>query len=399
MPHANTVSEQRRSIEEAREEGYRQWEASIERDEITDAAERVRATHEITQEFFLSPDGLVNDLGQQVRPLIANGLEYARTLAASNPDWQVEVERRQIELEEYDAIEALAQEGEGSGAIFSFWLIPDSVRHGKSSLPGYNRERLKMYRRLAVPTENGVLIRHGSLDGSNYQATQAMFDWLGEELPLGLNSEEIARRRVRTRVPVDSITDTDNMLRGIYDGSLSEQFGGQWYGGRPPLATTDLVDFIGRQKDLLAEHMAIVKRIMAQTRDYNERNRLLENHRYNFAAALDARLHGTGGADLQSSGDAARAQNISYDGDCPVDLSLKEALERLGFKTYEKPTCPFCLQKVDVDPCASHIICPECHAEVENGKVKYEGNARAKKVGSLLLSWLELLKPKSERKP
>lgn len=352
---------------------YHEWLESLKRDEITDAAERVRAPQMTTMEFTLTPAGLVNDLGQALRPIIEDGIAQAERMALVNPDWWVELERRKLELEEYEIMESLAAEEPGSGVLVSRWMIPDSVRAGNSSLPGYNRERQKMFNRYAAPTENGLVIGYQSLDGSNYAAVQAMDRELGYELPDNLSSEQVAAQR--RFIPDTSLEWLTGNQREAYDASLTKQLGGEWYAGRPPIDVKEVVAYVSNQTDLIEKHMAIVHKVFSLTRDKDERMRLLEPHRYNLAAAIDMRLHDPTAevSDLQAAGDTARSAGMDYSGDCPVGTSITEQAGRLGFGS-EKVwgNCPHCRAYVQYDPCD-----PECDNCGGNSK-----GAPARKLGA-----------------
>jgi hypothetical protein len=360
-------------------EAYQDWERESRlRDELTDAAERIHAPLSNTGEFFLEGDELVNDLGQNLRQVIVDGIENARLMARINPDWHTELERNVIDLEEYDEIAALAKRGEG--AIVSYWLIPDAVRYADSSLPGYNRARNKMFTRIAMATKTGVLIRYRSLDGSDEDGVAAMDERLGFTYHHGRGSEQVARDRRHlpaysgTKEELDLL---DQQLCRAYDEALARKHGGEWRYGRPAIDEVDALNFIRGQKDLIAEHMPIVNRIFALTNDPYERNRLMEPHRFNFAAALDDRLHGRTVATLAESGEAARQEGREYDGDCPPadgPTKASDQLEKLGFARKERVRgpCPICRTVVEYDPCD-----PECSACGATGKNPH----RVKKLG------------------
>jgi hypothetical protein len=368
---------------EAEYEAYHEWLESLRRDEVTDAAERVRAPQQTTMEFILTPDGLVNDLGQSLRPIIEDGIIHAERMALTNPDWRVELERRRIELEEYDIMETLAAEGPGAGALVSRWMIPDSVRNGNSSLPGYNRERLKMFNRYAIPTESGLIIAYQSLDGSNYEGVRAMDEALGFELPEDAGSEDIARNR--RFVPIVSSLEwlMDNQ-RAAYDDSLAEQLGGEWYAGRPPIDVREVTEYVNTQTDLVDAHMDIVHKIFALTKDRDERMRMLEPHRYNLAAAIDTRLHNPDAevTSLQEAGDAARSAGMDFDGDCPTGTTALEQAGQLGFAAKKWGSCPHCRAYVEFDPCD-----PECY---ECGATKHHGPTR--KIGARAVAQVQKAK-------
>lgn len=337
MHTAAFTREQRERVSRQREanfEAYHSWEyVRSLYNEITDIAERVRAPISPMQEFALTDDGLVSTRGDIMRPVIETGLAEAQRMALHNPDWRVEVTRRTIDLEEYDELEALARQGEGAGALVSYWLIPDAVREGDSTIPGYNRERLKMFTRVAVPTKEGIAIKYHSYDGSYVPGVQAMDEALGFVFDPDRGSEQIASERRRITVPVESLDELDELLRQAYDGTMSRDFGGEWFGGRPPLEVKDVIGFIADQTTLLNEHMSELSKIFALTRDTHERNRFMEPHRYNLAAAIDDLLHGKEVTSASEAGEGARSEGRNLDGDCPTgDSTTADQLDQLGFK-------------------------------------------------------------------
>lgn len=345
-------------------ESYRRWEQERRwRDELTDAAERIHAPLVRTQEFFLVGGELVNDLGQSLKDIIDTGVEDARWRAEADRDWQVELERRVIDAQEYAEIVALAKRREG--ALVSFWLIPDAVKDGRSALPGYNRERLKMFTRISVATESGVKIRYHSFDRSDRDGVAAMDAVLGgHQFDYSRSSEQIARDRRHLPGSGWDIDDIDDLLREAYDSTLARKFGGEWQSGRPKMDQAEAYSFASKQHDLIADHMSIINQIFALTDDPYERNRMAEPHRFNFAAAIDDRMRGKVVGSLSEAGEGARAENRNYDGDCPPAGSLAAAqLRSIGFRTgFEtlgkvRGRCPTCKTQVEYDPCD-----PECSA-------------------------------------
>ncbi|MGH7196843.1 MAG: hypothetical protein ACREGJ_03730 [Candidatus Saccharimonadales bacterium] len=382
MHRTPTIQEQRRLVAERKRtdfEAYREWEYKRRLyDEITDVAERVRAPIEPEQEFALTAKGLVSERGELLRPVIEGGLREAQRMAVHNPDWQVEVERDSIDLEEYDEYEILAKAGPGSGAIVSYWLIPDAVRQGRSLLPGYNRERLKMFTRIAVPTEKGLAIKYHSYDGSYLPGVQAMDEALGFTFDPTLSSEERARQRRHIDAPVESIDELDEILRQAYDGAMTRDFGGEWHGGRRPIGVKDIMGFITAQHTLLDEHMAHVSKIFALVTDPHERNRLMEPHRYDLAAAIDDLIHGKTVASAADAGVSARAEGRNLDGDCPTGQAptTAEQLSKVGFKSLEESLkcvkCPLKGCGKTVDAKVTHeggIYCPACKREARDGEI------------------------------
>ncbi|HET9412013.1 MAG TPA: hypothetical protein VFO38_04140 [Candidatus Saccharimonadales bacterium] len=377
----DTAVMQRKAIERRRQaefEAYQHWEYQRRQyDEITDVAERVRAPLAVTQEFDLTPNGLVSARGEPLLPIIEDGIADAKRMAAMQPDWQVEYERRLIDRDEYYALETLATHQEGQGAMVSYWLIPDAVRSG-SNLPGYNRDRLKMFTRVAVPTQRGIAIKYHSYDLSYKPGLVAMDQALGSTFDTSRSSEQVARERRYLPWVGATVDGIDEMLRHAYDSALARDKGGEWSGGRPPLATQDVIGFISEQKDLLGNHMAELTKIFSLTLDPYERNRLMEPHRYNLAAAIDDLLHGKKVTTAVEAGDNARSEGRNLDRDCPTgtddEASAAEQLGSLGFKGKNRyrilamGECRTCLYEkaVVVNECNMCLDCENVHSNEGN---------------------------------
>lgn len=308
------------------------------RDEITDQAERLAAPMTNPFRYHLVDGELVTDLGEPFRPVLVHALEVARQQAALNPDWQFEVRRSEIELA----------------------LLDETI--------AYARE-----------IDSGVRITSLSLDGSDYEALRAIAAALGHELPVeypgseyllerplwipegkvelspipdavrvdGINIGGYNRKRlkmlVRITMPIDTPEAAHSALidriRDTYDDVLTARTGRKHFAGRDRISTRDALTFIEQQTDLIDAHMAIVSRVHALTSDPGERNRLLEGPRYNFSAALDDRMLGREVTSLQDSGDAARAEGRTFEGDCPTSPTAQTATsqaERLGYLRPER---------------------------------------------------------------
>jgi hypothetical protein len=403
-------AKQRAAVAERREaefEAYERWEYQRRLyDEITDVAERVRAPISPTQEFTLTSEGLMSARGELLRPIVEGGLAEAQRMALTNPDWAVEVTRREIELSEYDDYEVLARQG--YGAQVSYWLIPDAVRNGDSSLPGYNRERLKMFTRVAMATGRGVIVKYHSYDGSYLPGVQAMDEALGRsDFDPTRSSEEIAAQRRHLPVPTTTIEELDEILRRAYDGAMSRVTHCELDSGRPPLAVKDVMGFIAAQDKLLGEHMSELANIFALTRNTYERNELMKSHRFNLAAAIDDLLHGKQVTSAVEAGDGARSEGRNLDGDCATgdETTATQQLDSLGFKIKkETPSiwgagdCVACLEfkLVAINKCNMCQDCEDVHNQsgdvglervMEDAKKRRQkALARSKKIAILAMT-------------
>jgi len=384
-----TLTEQRAAVDNTRYERWAGFERNEQerrrRDEITDQAERLAAPMENTFEYKLTPNGLRSDLGEYLLPILEEGYKVAAHQAGHDSRWIFEWERRGIEVEELrDATTFARAEGVG------------------------------------------VRITSLTLDKSNYLGMQAIAIGLGHQLPQERpSSEDILRNRLWTGVPpgmvvLSPIPDAVRLhgidigaydksrekmhvrivtplslpkgehkaligrIRTSYDQSLAQQLGGEWFAGRRPMTLKDAKGFIEHpdQADLLAAHMEIVNEVYATTSDKQERLDRLAVPRYNFAAALDDRMHGKKVASLSDAGDAARAEGKSFDGDCPTtSTTTTQQMERLGYRAEARleilkcVNCPYCKKVVDAKKVNTFeeksIQCLSCDKKVDlrTGKV------------------------------
>ncbi len=374
------------------------------RDEVTDQAERLAAPMESTFEYELTPDGLRSDLGEYILPIVEEGLRVAAHQAQHDPKWVFERDLRAIDVDEQRELAAMA-----------------------------------------VAERCGIRITSLSLDQSNYIAMRAIAVTLGHQLPTERpRSEDILRNRMWTDVPpamvaLSPIPDAvrvqgidigaydktrEKMLvriatpltlpkdehaslieriRTTYDQSLATQLGGEWFAGRRPMTVKDAKEFIEHpdQADLLAAHMTIVDEVFNATSDKDERIKRLAVPRYNFAAALDDRMNGKKVTSLSDSGNTARAEGKSFDGDCPTAETTTAQMEKLGYRVepsesiLECVNCPFCRRPRGVKakkkntPKERSIECQSCFAKVNlrtGERMDNKVTRTVKKLGKLAVS-------------
>lgn len=214
---------------------------------------------------------------------------------------------------------------------------------------------------------------HFSLDGSNSLAMAAAAMAIGHNLPLSGSEAILATPAVlRERHDLDA-SDIAETIRQAYDNSLSQQYGGKWYAGRRPMSLNNGLAYIEKQTDLIDQHMQILSGINERISHAQEKLNLQEMARYDFAAALDDRLHGKYIQSVSDAGDMARSESRRYDGDCPVDAGAinfdpaqasQAQLNMAGLMQGKVEgimacvRCPFCKKTVDAIKTARAIICP-----------------------------------------
>lgn len=349
---------------------------------LTDASERLALPMENTFFYRLGSHGLESDTGEQLRPVFESGLRAARQEAAHNPDWQFEAERREIELAQLGTIEAFAHE------------------HGGVSITSFSLDRSDQEGMRAIATRFGYTLPEGKLRSEDmlrrhFVSTEPrgliflspVPDAVEQGVNIGAYDKTRRKMLVRVVAPPEASAHAElvDIVRTTYDQLLQKREGGMWFAGRPAISEQTALEFIQSQPDLIDAHVRRVEKALRAGASRHE----LDALQYDFIAALDARMEGgqvaASAEGLGGAGNAARDAGKEFEGDCPTGSSVKGEMGLLGFsagKEGEKKlcTCPYCKQKVMIDPCAARIQCPECYAEVRNGQIISRGRG-ARKLG------------------
>ena len=407
-------------LAEARQQDFERWQADRwRRDEVTDQSERIASPMENTFEYKLEGGELYTDLNEPFRPVFKDGYNAALLQANIDGRWTFEAVRRGIEYNgELPEIEAYAR-----------------------------------------TLGEGVRISSVSLDGSDYEGMRAIAEALGHRLPVDYpGSEEILKNRmwspegmvvmspipdavrvhgvdigaydrkrqkmivrVVTAVgdPLDEHKALINRIRTVYDDVLTARTGEKHYAGRVQMSNEDAKSFIEKQGDLLDAHMSIIGKIFAATSDPAERNRQAAPHRYNFAAALDDRLHGKEVTSLSDSGDAARDEGKTFDGDCPTveGAAAGDQANRLGYRAekWSMGSCRNCERTTMIwkerdggcnvcrDCASAHTVMRQAGLDAERKKAMKErerqarAKAQARKMGKAAMkATIVARKPKQD---
>jgi hypothetical protein len=131
--------------------------------------------------------------------------------------------------------------------------------------------------------------------------------------------------------PIEEHEALINRIRTAYDDVLTAHTGEKHYAGRVQMSNEDAKTFIERDGSKLVDaHMDIINKIFAATKDPAERNRLAKPHRYNLAAALADLKDGKTVTSLSGSGDTARSEGKTFDGNCPTAETAESASDQTG---------------------------------------------------------------------
>ncbi len=371
---ASTVD--RVTIESRRERDYKAWhefeDARRLRNELTNASERLTLPmmNVITLNIDTENGELYSEHGEQIDQLLLRGIAEIEAILPYCTDYKFELERRVIERNNMQHLKLLAHHD----ILVEFSPIPDAVRDRETTISGYDRNRMKMLIRVSQRIGYRIETVHFALDGSNRLGIMAAAAAIDHTLPNGGSESILATPATLSDCHTVTASDIAKMLRDTYDASLSEQYGGQWHAGRRPISLQNGLDYIEQQTDLIDQHMTIMNGIAARIHSAKERMTLEEMARYDFAAALDDRLTGKHVRSVGESGDTARTENRSYDGDCPTGMDATTTaldttnaelmLQRAGLMQgrvegiLECVTCPFCKKVVNAIKTKKYIICP-----------------------------------------
>lgn len=346
-------------------------------DEVTEASEKLAAPMHNIFDYTLHEDGELYFQGQSVREVFDTGIAVAEELVRTQPQFSVELLRRYVERDEYEAMCLLAQGEDGAPDVLVVLSpIPDAVLAGVE-LNAYDIERRKTMARIFERTDEGVRATSVSLDRSDRQALHAIANQFGEVIEDDDSSEEILSKRLWGWRRDFADQPVSRRVRQQYDEVLSQKYGGRWYGGRQDAAELDALDFIMQQQDLIAAHERALDEIELHGGD-------IERARYDFTAALSRRLRGeTDAGSLHDAGREAAARGEVYRSDCPTGTtSATQSAEALGFQNrqWRKGTCRVCLKGGTVGECD---VCPGCEAADNRGENLTEISRRAQQAAKV----------------
>ncbi|MGH7142191.1 MAG: hypothetical protein ACREF5_01810 [Candidatus Saccharimonadales bacterium] len=299
-------------------------------------------------EFLLRFDGeeLYSHDGQALKSVFQDSINAAEKLAESQPNFLFELRRRQIELEEYQDMLALARSGKHNTMVVVSDFPPELMT-AKESMGGYNKSRQQTMLRVITRQAGGSLrMISQSLDRSNRPALEAIYAHFG----LKPNDGELLGQRIFTEIAQEEQVYLDDFLTGLYDKSLTDQYGGHWYAGRSSGDTDNTYDFVRRQSDLL--HYYVQSRLdnsdWVEKLDYNVAATFAKRFKRYSELKYDYQFNPSGlphnlMAEVANDGAKAQAQGLSFNS-CGTTLGPSESdLQKAGYgnKTNEASSYKF----------------------------------------------------------
>ncbi len=210
-------------------------------------------------EFSYTYDNEANELyaedGSSLGKIFEDAITDAERLAWQNPSLSFEVRRRKKEIEEYKEMLGMMQAGPNTMVVVSDF--PPELMSASEDVGGYNVTRKQTMLRVITRTEDGsIKVRSQSLDGSNRKGLESIYESLGQKAGPG----ELLGQRITKDLDGYSQEFLVDRLTGVYDRSLSSQYGGNWRAGRSPqinqlnthdfvIGQTDLIDYFIRNKN------------------------------------------------------------------------------------------------------------------------------------------------------
>lgn len=358
---------------------HEEREREFERDEITDAAERLSLPMQHSFDYVLKNGRLYSEFGLSMDEVVQGGLDDSRLKAMFDTDWKEETLRREFQVAELKEAKTL-RIGE---KLIVFSPIPDDVASGESSIKGYNRPRMRMLVRISErKSETDFSITTFSLDKSNRHAMRSAARAVGHTITDEQSSNEIVSQPAVINGSYAS-EELVSIIRNAYDSQLKEDLGGEWHAGMPPItpdnAYQHILHSIEVYPDIFEEHKKTIRYIQTEFFD-PEKADALENARQNFAARLDALRDNKHFVSAEAAGNAARAEGKTYEGDCPPGMSIAVQAEKLGLahndtwrvgETRECVNCPLCGKVVSATRLKTGILCHTCRKELlRSGEIK-----------------------------
>lgn len=376
-----TDTNTREALAVRREDEYERYQFDrLRTDEITQASEQLNGAMKNTFDYELRTDGELYFQGQPLREVFISGIQIAEEIVQRYPQFAVELRRRHIELEQYEAQLALAAMPSSDNPLVLVHIspTPDAVLRGEANLNAYDLERKKIMVRVSEQTTSGLRVTSFSLDGNNRPGLQAMASMFDQQLTDDDDSEDILQKNFLSesgRFGGDSPT---ALLRKSYDAALALQYGGEWYAGRQDSEVLHTIEMIERFPAIIDAHVAKVHEIKSHYGKSFRETSAYETANYNFLAAIKQanELGGLVGS-LSDAGDMARAVGIEFaPPDCPTGVAktAAEALAKQGIEQWKAGQCRVCLESGMVGACD---VCLTCEIADNAGRDLNEINRRA----------------------
>lgn len=272
-------------------------------------------------EFFYDYDPHANELyaedGSALGEIFDTALADSERIASERYNLAFEVRRREAEKSEYE--DMLAMMNGGSNTMIVVSDFPEELMDSPEDVGGYNVTRKQTMLRIITRGEDDRLsISSMSLDGSNRQALENIYDHFGLKPEPG----ELLGQRIYEDLDPYQMEFLEDQLMGIYDRSMSEQFGGQWKAGRrQPDNPMNTYDFVLAQEDIINYYLS------------EKDKALIDDSALKFAIAAEMERRWANSRNAMSAKDASYQQIIDIN-ELPAQLAHSAQMAREAGKTF-----------------------------------------------------------------
>lgn len=333
-------------------EAYHTYERErIITDEITDVSERIPLPMSNSFDYRFEPDGELHFQGQSIGDVLRRGVEQARVIAQQDPSFTRAYLHAEIELQEYDDQRQLALMGENDPDLLVV-ISPQLAEIGKKLT------MMRIYQRNA----DGISATSVSFERSELDCLQNVVGYFGNTIEPGASVEDILSMRTWGSSKDVPGGDVRQFIARLHDCVLEEKYGGEWSGGRSGRYNIDAQTFTAAQQDLVSDHLGHIGWLKKNYRG-EELAQMLEQQRYNFAAAITRRIRGqSDAASMDGAGAEARQNGEEYENSCPDGVSTAQSsLKELGLtgREWKSGSCRVCLRSGMVGECDVCLGCEE----------------------------------------
>jgi hypothetical protein len=229
-------------------------ELRIRTDTETWLAETLNGNMRTSFEFSFDGDEFYGADSGAYTEVFDDAVQEAEIIAQQNPSLLFELRRRLIERGELEDMKDIGRgelrtdDGKAANTMVVVSDFPPELMDSKEDVGGYNTNRKQTMLRIITVEEDGTMrVTTQSLDQSNRQALEAVYAALGKQPEPG----ELLSQRINLDLPAEWQPNLVDNLTATYDKSMSEQHGGEWYGGRQPADDRNTYDFVRGQRDLV----------------------------------------------------------------------------------------------------------------------------------------------------
>ncbi len=252
-------------------------ELRIQTDTATWLAETLHGSMRTEFEYTSDGETLRGEDGGSIDQVFDESIQEAKAMVEWSPSMLFELRRRLIEGDERDDMHRMIR-GELPNTMIVASDFPPELMKADKDVGGYNVERQQTMLRVITVRDGKIRVVSQSLDGSNREALEAIYTAMDEQPEDG----ELLGQRIHRDLPPEWQDNLDSNLKKVYDDSLAEQFGGEWYAGisqRPDRNILNTYEFAQGQEDLIGW---FTKEKLADPVG-------AEKHRYEVAATAKAR--------------------------------------------------------------------------------------------------------------